>query len=135
MPHSVEAAFVQAQEADTRFVIVQGRLDFTRGQVPKVQNTPPEMTLIEGRLTGSSLSTSGFSTPYANPVTIALACFGPWCPDLQQGGQVLAFVAVGPAGNVIATNPCGGYLFDNPTGRMISAVKSCFAGKACTPLR
>ncbi len=136
-PHSVEAAFLQAQAAEEQFVIVQGRLGFDAGQLPKVdyskQQETPAMTLIDGELRGSSLSSAGFATPYQKPVTIAVACYGPWCSSAQKGTEVLAFVELGEDGNVISTNPCGGYLFTSPTQQMIRAIKSCFVGKACVP--
>ena len=139
MPHSVEAAFLQAQAAQERFVVVRGRLEFDARKLPKVdydnQHDTPAMTLVEGELRGASLSAAGFSTPYRKNVTIAVACFGPWCASAKNGTDVLAFVEVGAEGNVISTNPCGGYLFTAPTKKMIGAGKSCFAGQACTPIK
>lgn len=139
MPHSVEAAYTQAQTDDARFVIVRGRLDFDARQLPQVdynnQQATPPLTLIDAKLTGSVLSARGFATPFSKPVTIAVACFGPWCARVQQGSEVLAFVELGAQGGTIATNPCGGYLFGTPTPQMIRAVKRCFAGGACQPLR
>jgi hypothetical protein len=79
------------------------------------------------------VSQTGFATPFARHVTLAVSCFGPWCAHAQRGVEVLAFVRSGAQGDLISTNPCGGYLFDTPTPRMIRAVKSCFAGQACVP--
>lgn len=135
-PHSVEAAFAQADEADARFVIVQGRLDFDAGQLPKRSNTQaPQDRVIKARLTGHALSRAGFKTPYNKAVDVYVACYGPWCANVQRGGKVLAFVESGPQGRVIATNPCGGYLFGNPTPRMLTAVQQCMAGQRCEALR
>lgn len=137
-PHAIEAAFLQAQEDEASFVIVQGRLDFDRGQMPNKHLTPdahPQSTVIDARLTGSMLTAKGFATPYNKPVRVSVACYGPWCANVQRGGQMLAFVELGEEGRVIATNPCGGYLFQNPTPKMLRAVKSCFAGNDCTPHR
>lgn len=139
MPHSVEAAYLEAQASDAKFVVVRGSLDFNARKLPKVdynnQQATPDLTRIDAKLTGMSLSDAGFNTPYSKPVTLAVSCFGPWCASVQQGSEVLAFVELGAQGNVIATNPCGGYLFGTPTPKMIRAVKSCFAGKTCAPLR
>ncbi len=138
-PHLVEAAFLEAQNSDARFVIVRGRLNFDVRKLPKVgyknQRTTRDLTLINGKLTGTSLSEAGFNTPYSKPVTLAVSCYGPWCATVQQGSEVLAFVELGAQGNVIAINPCGGYLFGAPTQKMIRAVQSRFAGNACAPLR
>lgn len=137
-PHSVEQAYAQAQADAGRFVIVQGRLDFDVSQLPKKRRkltNNAKTTVIKARLTGSSLSASGFSTPYSKPVNVILECYGPWCASMPRGGQVLAFVSSGAQGRIIATNPCGGYLFDNPTTEMLRGIKSCFAGGSCTPAK
>jgi hypothetical protein len=139
MPHSVQAAFQQAQESEAKFLVVRGRLEFDARKLPKTnrkdQRATPEQTRIAARLKGTSLSAKGFSTPYNQDVTLSVACFGPWCASAQRGTEVLAFVELGAQGNVISINPCGGYLFGTPTPKMIRAVKTCFAGGACTSIR
>ena len=138
-PHSVEAAFLEAKASDSKFVVVRGKLDFDVRKLPKVdyrnQQATPDLTLIKAKLTGMSLSSAGFNTPYSKPVTLAVSCFGPWCTSVPQGTEVLAFVELGANGNVVSTNPCGGFLFGTPTPRMIRAVTGCFSGKSCAPLR
>jgi hypothetical protein len=139
MPHSVEAAYLSADASDAHFVIVRGHLDFDARELPNPghnTNKPPqEMTRINATLMGKSLSRSGFSTPFSKRVILAISCYGPWCATAQEGSEVLAFVELGEKDDVIATNPCGGYLFHTPTSTMINAVKNCFAGQACEPLR
>lgn len=138
-PHSVEAAYLEAQADSARFVIVRGQLDFNGKKLPKAglsnQGNTPEMTRIKARLTGTSLSGEGFVTPFNKRVTLALSCFGPWCANARAGVDVLVFVEQTAQGGVISSNPCGGYLFETPTPEMIRTVKQCFAGKACVPVR
>lgn len=138
-PHSVEAAFQDAKASEAQFIVVRGKLDFDTRKLPKVdynnQQATPKLTRIKAKLTGMSLSKAGFNTPYSKPVTLEVSCFGPWCSSVPQGGEVLAFVELGAKGNVVSTNPCGGYLFPTPTPRMIRSVTGCFAGKSCAPLR
>jgi len=138
-PHSVVAAFQQAQASESQFVVVRGKLNFDVRKLPKVnynnQGATPELTLIKAKLTGMSLSKTGFNAPFSKPVTLAVSCYGPWCVTVQQGTEVLAFVELGAKGNVVSTNPCGGYLFGTPTPRMIRSVTGCFSGKSCAPLR
>ncbi|KEJ90868.1 hypothetical protein [Sulfitobacter donghicola] len=138
-PHSVEAAYLEADGSEARFVVVKGQLEFDERKLPKadggVNQTPPQTTRIKARLSGSVLSRKGFKTPFNKSVTLAVHCFGPWCASAQQGGEVLAFVEQSEAGDVITTNPCGGFLFHSPTPKMIRAVKGCFAGRSCKPLR
>ena len=130
---------MEAQAADARFVIVRGRLQFDARKLPRVdyknQQATPELTLVAAKLTGTSLSLAGFITPFSRPVTLEVSCYGPWCANVQRGSEVLAFVKLDPTGGVVATNPCGGNLFGTPTPKMIRAVKGCFAGKTCAPLR
>ena len=134
MPHSVEAAFGQAQAAQEQFVVVQGRLEIDQKQTVKKRkkyDPKPATVVIDAQLTGQALSQSGFSVPYAKPVRVVLECFGPWCGKVQSGGQVLAFVETSGRSRVISVNPCGGFLFHNPTKKMLSKIKQCFAGKRC----
>ncbi len=137
-PHSVQAAFAQADEAKESYAIVQGQLDFDLSQVVDKwgKNNPnPETLVIEAQLTGHSLSARGFVRPYAKSVELVLECFGPWCGQATPRKPVLAFVELGAERDVIRTNPCGGYLFEQPSQKMLRAVKGCFAGKVCTPPR
>ncbi len=138
-PHSVEVAYQQADADEAPFVIVRGSLDFDVGELPtggvENQGSTVPLTQIKATLSGRALSQKGFSTPFKEPVTLEVACYGPWCARPQIGHDVLAFVKLGQDGGVIATDPCGGYLFNSPVPKMIRAVKSCFAGKACKPLR
>lgn len=139
MPHSVEAAFLQAQADEARFVVVRGQLEFDANKLPKVdynnQSATPAMTRIKARITGQSLSRAGFVTSFDKKVTLAVACFGPWCAQPNSEGGVLAFVELRNDGDVIATNPCGGYLFGAPTPAMLRSVQQCFAGRSCKPPR
>lgn len=139
MPHTVETAFQRAQEEPARFIIVKGTLDFDEKGLPRVdydnQAAAPPMTRITATLEGQSLSQAGFKTPYAREVALQVACFGPWCGSAQSGEEVLAFVELADGRDIVESDPCGGYLFTAPTAKMLKAVKRCFAGGACTPLR
>lgn len=139
LPYSVESAFVQADEAEASYVVVRGSLSFDPRKLPKVdlerQGDTPPMTRIPAKLTGKSLSKDGFVLPFDREVTLAVACFGPWCAQVPHKTEVLAFVERGADGYVIATNPCGGFLFADPKPAMIKTVRACFAGQTCEPLK
>lgn len=137
LPQSIEAAFTSADEAKAEYIIVRGALAFDTGALPEVdfsrqQETPP-MTRIEAVLSGKSLTSAGFSVPFDQQVTLEVACYGPWCAKPLSGSDVLAFVEDGPDGFTVATNPCGGYLFDTPKPALIRKLEACFAGAECTP--
>ena len=137
MPHTVEGAYAEADAAAERFVVVRGVLEFDKRLLPKVDfarqmDTPP-MTLIPARLRGEALRKDGFTAPFVRELTLAVACYGPWCAQPESGKEVLAFVEQGTAGDVLATNPCGGYLFAEPSAELIRRVQACFAGAECVP--
>lgn len=137
LPHSVEAAFKRAAEAKETYVIVRGALEFDTEALPSAdfarQNETAPMTHVQAVLRGKSLTEAGFSIPFDHRVTLAIACYGPWCAKPLSGSEVLAFVEQDEDGFVVATNPCGGYLFDTPKPAMIRKVKACFAGYDCVP--
>ena len=138
MPHSVEAAFGQAQAAQERYVIVQGQLDFSLSKVVNKRgkhNPNPATLMLDAQLTGHSLSKNGFVRRFAKPVKLLLECYGPWCGQATPRRPVLAFVELGAKYDVIRTNPCSGFLFERPSQEMLEVVQGCFAGKACTPPR
>ena len=140
MPHSVQAAYLQADAAEARFVIVRGLLDFDRSALPKVdwdnQQATPPVTEITATLHGKSLSGGAFQLPFEKDVILQVDCIGPWCASVPEGAEVLAFVELRDgAADRIATNPCGGYLFATPTPLMIRAIEKCAAGAECTPLK
>ncbi|MCX7566621.1 hypothetical protein OS189_09735 [Sulfitobacter sp. F26169L] len=139
MPHSIEAAFQRAKSDPAEFSIVKGVLEFDARKLPKAgynkQKPSRDATRIKAAFTGASLSRKGFATPFSSPVTLSVACFGPWCASAPHGTEVLAFVEIGADGYVVSTNPCGGFLFDTPTPEMIDTVKRCFAGQRCQPPR
>lgn len=138
-PHSVEVAYQQADADEAHFVIVRGSLDFDAGELPKGgvenQGSTVPLTQIKATLSGHALSQKGFATPFNKLVMLEVACYGPWCARPQIGHDVLAFVRLAQGGGIITTNPCGGYLFNSPVPKMIRAVKICFAGMACKPIR
>ncbi len=135
-PHSVQGAFLDASADKANYIVVRGKLKFDVRKLPKTgQNTAPQLTRINAELSGFVLSRRGFKTPYNNSVILEVACFGPWCASAQEGGEVLAFVKQDAEGDVVATNPCSGYLFSTPTPKMIRAVKRCLTNKGCKPPR
>lgn len=138
VPYAVQDAFVSARDAQERYVVVRGQLDFDPAQVPPRDMTKqnPDTIIVSGHLRGKSLSNAGFTYRYDKPVTVTLSCVGPWCAGAEPGSEVLAFVALGADGDgVIANHPCGGYLFTRPTAQMLRDVRQCFAGKECVGSR
>lgn len=139
MPHGVTDAYHEAAAAKERYVIVTGTLQFDPRKLPKVdferQDETPPSTLIPGQIRGQILDRRGFLQPFSQPVTIDVQCFGPWCAILKNGAPYLAFLQKSEDGYSLATNPCGGFAFTNPTGEMLRQVKICFNGGLCLKSR
>ena len=138
LPHSVEATYQRAEKAEESYLVVHGRLTFDAGALPDngtgTQN-PPKMTRVPARLSGMALSKGGFDVPFEQPLTLEVACYGPWCGSAEEG-DVLAFVERSPQdGYLLESNPCGGNLFAAPKPAMLKQVQTCFAGGDCTPER
>ena len=138
LPHSVEATYQRANKAEESYVVVQGRLTFDAKALPDNGNgtqSPPKLTRVPAKISGMALSKGGFDVPFEQPLTLEVACYGPWCGSAEEG-DVLAFVERTPQdGYVLESNPCGGDLFTAPKPAMIDQVQSCFTGGACTPTR
>ena len=138
LPHSVEATYQRADQAEESFIVVQGRLIFDATALPDNgtgNQNPPEMTRVPAQLSGMALSKGGFDVPFEQPLTLEVACYGPWCGSAEEG-DVLAFVERSPQdGYLLESNPCGGNLFTAPKPALIEKVQSCFAGGDCSPER
>lgn len=135
MPHSIEAAYLDAKKSPSKFHVVRGTLTFDMKRLPKVdwnnQMATPKMTKIRATLSGKSFDGKGFTYPFNSNVTLKVACFGPWCAEPKSGKDVIAFVENGKHGPVVATDPCGGFLFQNPRPDMLRSLRKCHAGGKC----
>ena len=131
---SVERTYAAVAAAKETYVIVQGRLTFDPRKLPRDGDgarKPAKLTRIEARLAGKSLTSNGFSVPFDHPVTLEVACFGPWCGRAENGGQVLAFLKRSKDAYALEVNPCGGSVFANPKPKMLKQVVRCHQGGNC----
>ena len=129
---SVERSYAEVAAAKETYVIAHGRLTFDRRQLPRGgNNNAPKMTRISGKLVGKSMSSAGFNVPFDRPVTLEVACFGPWCGSAEDGGEVLVFIKRRKGSYSIDVNPCGGRVFANPRPAMLKQVVNCHKGRTC----
>ena len=131
---SVERSYTEVAAAKESYVVAKGRLTFDQRKLPPDDNgpvKPPKLTRIEARLVGSSLSSKGFNVPFDQPVTLEVACYGPWCGRAESGGQVLAFLKRSKSGYALDINPCGGRSFADPKAKMLKQVVQCHKGGRC----
>lgn len=132
---SVERSFAQFDAAEEVYVVVHGRLTLDEKDLPKnlgLDQNPPRLTILPGRLRGSSLTKAGFVLPFDQELSLEVSCIGPWCGSARNGEDVLAFVRKDAEGYALAVNPCGGAVFGTPKPEMLKQVRSCLRTGACT---
>lgn len=136
LPWGVTDAFLQADAAEEGYVVVLGQLDFDAGALPEVnldrQDETPPLTRIPAQFEGAALVRGAANVPFAVPVVLEVACFGPWCPQ-PRPGEVLAFLRKDGEAFVLDDNPCGGFLFTAEEG-LVAQARQCLAGGECAPL-
>ncbi|MEO3413463.1 hypothetical protein AAFO92_02275 [Roseovarius sp. CAU 1744] len=135
MPVDVASSYQEADASGKSYVIVHGKLEFDEGKLPKVDiarqdQTPPE-TDIPARLSGKSLTKSGFSAAFDQPITLRVSCLGPWCGGAATDTDYLSFLERTETGFVLQVTPCGGFDFSEPTRAMVDTVTRCHQGKSC----
>lgn len=129
---SVERTYDWAQKSTDTYVVVYGRLTADGRKMPRVDKLSqeaPKMTRIPAKISGQSLSKSGFRTPFEQKITLDIACFGPWCGSVGNSTEVLAFIKRDSSGYSLAIDPCGGSVFANPQTGMLKQVQRCFRGQ------
>lgn len=130
---SIARGFHAASAAPQTYVVVRGQLSFDEGELPKgmTDPAPPKQTEIPARITGKSLSMAGFIHHFDREITLEVLCFGPWCGGAVDGMDVLAFVEKADGRYTMSIDPCGGFVFPNPSPDQISAIQQCFRGESC----
>ena len=135
MPYGLPEALHEVATAKEGYVAVTGKLTFDKDKLPvtdweQQQNTPP-LTTIKARIKGKSLSKSGFQNRFDKPVLLDLRCFGPWCAGASSDKNVLVFLKQTTKGYSLATTPCGGHIFENPTRKDMKSVERCYLHGDC----
>ncbi|WP_425040731.1 hypothetical protein [Primorskyibacter sp. S187A] len=134
LPPDFARSYADVAQAEARFTMVVGVLDFDPEQLPRVdwqrqQDTPPE-THIPARLTGRSFQADGFTGRFALDVTLRVLCFGPWCGGATSGAEVLAFVNLDDKPPSVEVTPCGGHVFGADPATLARAL-ACYRGEDC----
>ncbi|MFC6635922.1 hypothetical protein GV827_05260 [Sulfitobacter sp. JBTF-M27] len=132
---SVERSFAQFDAAEETYVVVHGRLTLDEKKLPKnlgLDRKPPRLTILPGRLRGSSLTKAGFVLPFDQELSLEVSCIGPWCGSARNGEDALAFVRKDADGYALAISPCGGAVFGNPKPEMLKQVRTCLRTGTCT---
>ena len=135
MPYGIPEALQDVIKAKEGYVAATGILTFDQRALPKVdmsrQDKTPPVTRISARLKGQALTKSGFTHPFNRTLALEVSCFGPWCASAVSGKNVLAFLKQTSAGYVLATNPCGGLVFYEPSVKTLDKVIQCYIKNRC----
>ena len=104
---TVEGSFAAADAAEARYVLAVGRVVPDPGQsVPAPTNAQPrEGATISARLTGRTLTATGFDAPVETPLSVTLDCVGSWCATLPVQ-EALYFIEQREDGLHLTEGPC-----------------------------
>lgn len=137
LPHNAISAFLDADRSTKSYVAVLGRLSFDASKTPKPdqsrQRLPEPDNFLSGRISGHSLTQSGFDAPFDRAIDINLKCMGPWCARLRNGQEQLVYLERTDGRYLLVSDPCGGYAFATPDPATLDKVRSCMRGEACDP--
>jgi hypothetical protein len=127
-------AFQAASEAPSAYVVLLGRFAFDAANLPPaVTQGDPAPATITARFVGNGLTLQGFTSPQDRDITLEITCAGPWCGTLQPDTPVMAFARKDGDDYTVAVDPCGGWVFPEPTDDTLNRVIACLRGAACEP--
>ncbi|MCX7558484.1 hypothetical protein OS190_02820 [Sulfitobacter sp. F26204] len=131
---TIEGSFARYAAAEEAYVVVNGRLTLDQTRMPEgmTETTPPRMTHVAARLSGTFLNKKGFVLPFDKEVTLEVSCVGPWCGQIQNDTDVLAFLRKDTQGYALAIGPCGGAAFSAPDPAMLKRVTQCLVRRDCS---
>jgi len=133
MRPDVAISYQRAAEADETYVVVEGVVEFDARLLPKrdVANDNRDIE-IPAMITGKALTKGGFRAPFSQAITLRSECFGPWCGGAKPGVAYLVFLQRDEAGGyVMRADPCGSWVFAEPSAKQLGRVEACMAGKGC----
>ena len=137
MAPDIARSFNEAASAEARYEVVHGTLVFDETELPQVdltqQDQMPQHVDIKARLSGKSLTKSGFEQVFERPVTLRALCYGPWCGGAVSDTDYLTFLELSENGYMLSVTPCGDYVFPEPSEAMLDQITQCFREKHCTP--
>ncbi|MEL7513808.1 MAG: hypothetical protein AAFU82_03035 [Pseudomonadota bacterium] len=137
MPYGPMLALVDAK-ADGPTAMVVGTLEFDEAQLPVVnydqQAATPPLTTIAASLVGHIALKDGKVGPITMPVTLEVACIGPWCGMVLPETEYMTVIRQTEDGPVIRISPCETAIFQNVEAEMMDRLQTCMSGGACNAL-
>lgn len=133
--------YVQARDSSERYMAVLGRFTVpSQLAQPSPAPVPPPgaaqprdgVAITDGvRFQGRALDQDGFDQTVDRPVSVALSCLGQFCATSLPEGEVLAYLKQTTTVPRAEVDPCGGWIYENPTPAQIDAVLACHTGGKC----
>ena len=137
MAPDVADTFKRYQSVPETYVIVHGVLDFDQSKMPEYGWHDPDAgvpgTRLDARLRGRTLTLQGYSVPFDREIIFNVVCIQSWCPEVETGSTVLAFVEVIGGDYVFSLGACFSRGFFDPDEATLDTAKSCMRGEACDP--
>lgn len=140
MPRDAAAAFQTADEAAESYVILRGTLSFAPGAIDPQGSyiepgTAPYPQPFAATFEGQQMLGDGrFSDQLSLPLTVEPLCFGPWCPGLRTGAEVIGFVRQDADGALtFEVDACESRFAYLPAEEYVATLASCISGGDCTP--
>jgi hypothetical protein len=129
-------AFTAASESEARYIVVIGTFTFDEDKLPAGvvmdgTGADPRPDPIPARFAGQGLTLDGFTTPLDMPVTLQPVCFGPWCGGMASGVETLAFLRRDGGDYTVEADPCGGWVFPEPSRATRQQMVDCLRGESC----
>ncbi len=130
MQPNIVDSYTRAADATEPYIVLKGRFRFSPPPRQPVDNDASEQT-VEARFEGVALGKNGFNISYSRPVTLTLACAGPWCGWVEPDTEAIAFVEQHDKGLVLFEGPCPGQIFYEPTREQTDRLLLCHSKGVC----
>lgn len=101
--------FEYARDSADVYYVIKGRLmALDPYEIPTSESGKDNSTDTQVQITGSGLSTNGFSIPVDTNATVRLTCLAVWCANPPPDEELLMIVKSEKDALVLEVGPCGG---------------------------
>lgn len=125
-------SFATAQAAPETYIILRGHIGIAEVLIPPEPADPQAPAPIPVWFTGTSLTPQGFTQPYEGPMVVQPTCAGPWCGEINQDMDLIAFARQENGSTIITADPCGGWILPDDAAT-VATLTACIRGEACQP--
>lgn len=130
MQPDIVNSYTRAADAAEAYVVVKGAFRFNAPPRQPVDNDA-QGQIVQARFEGVALGRSGFTISYTRPVTLTLACAGPWCGWVEPDTNAIAFLETRGTSLRLVEGPCPGQIFYDPTPEQTQRLLACHTRGIC----